>query len=109
MVLQSKMDPFGLVVHQEVAGEMTCQMAKWAMVAEVAVAAMTTGRDGGWNDGGNLPLANVLCIISDNVQQSNFCLNRRCAPVIFGTALQCKLAITLRRKPLYYSMWTFYK
>jgi len=39
VVLQSKMDPFGLVVHQEVAGEMTCQMAKWAMVAEVAIAA----------------------------------------------------------------------
>ena len=44
VVLQSKMDPFGLAVHQEVeaaAGEMiACQMAKWAMVAEMAVSIM---------------------------------------------------------------------
>jgi hypothetical protein len=45
VVLQSKMALFGLVVHQEVVdGEMICQMAKWAMVAEMA--AVVEGLDG---------------------------------------------------------------
>ena len=45
VVLQSKMALFGLVVHQEVVdGEMICQMAKWAMVAEMA--AVAEGLDG---------------------------------------------------------------
>ena len=45
VVLQSKVALFGLVVHQEVVdGEMICQMAKWAMVAEMA--AVVEGPDG---------------------------------------------------------------
>ena len=37
-VLRSKMALFGLVVLQEVAGEMTCPTDKWAMVEVVVLA-----------------------------------------------------------------------
>ena len=38
VVLRSKMALFGLVVLQEVAGEMTCPTDKWAMVEVVVLA-----------------------------------------------------------------------
>ena len=88
VVLRSKMALFGLVVHQEVVdGEMICQMAKWAMVAEMA--AVVEGPDGVTSTPrGNplsgltvlAPVAGTVVLVIQLVQQTEVCT----APVLAG-------------------------